>query len=244
MKIELTFDELRAARPELEIKIVQRLGYDPATGRALVCDGVAGAATKRAVYLNPDAVVGPVALVALAELLKGAGELLGNNDGPDVWRYNRSRGPYRAPFVLWAWCALFASWCLWQVHQSFERVTGAVRLVRDHLTRVQQHEVAPDDLAAWWSATRPRPYGHVGIVAVVTPQVVWTIEGNVDLVGRIDGVAARRLARPALTRADGAPLAYLGRYIPKVTPKALASAVLQPDHHDLDEPSEDDDHVV
>lgn len=242
MKIELTFDELRAARPELPIKIVQRLGHDPQTNRALACDGVAGPATRRAIYLNPDAVTTPVARVALKELLRGAGEVLGKNDGPDVWLYNRARGVFVGPYVLWAWCALFASWCLWQVYAAFPKVSGAVRLVRDHLTQVQPHELRADDLLAWWSATRGRPFGHVGIVAAITKSrdAAWTIEGNVDLIARLDGVAARRLPLPHLTRADGSPLACCGRYTKGDPKPALATRL----DEDGDGSDECDDHCV
>jgi hypothetical protein len=244
-QIELTYKELRARLPSAPLKILQRLGHDPVTGRALACDGVEGDATRRAIYLNPDAVTTGVALAALGELLRGAQEEEGKNDGPDVHKYARKRGPYIKGADLWAWCALFASWCLWQVWASFEKVSGAVRLVRDYLTQVQPHELKPDDLVAWWSATRGRPYGHVGIVAALTQdrQWCWTIEGNVDLVGRIDGVAARRLKMPSLTRADGSPLACCGRHVASAL-HAPSYAALKPGHQELDEMCEDDDHCA
>lgn len=242
MIVELTYQEIRARMPEAPLRIIQRLGHDPVTGRALVCDGAEGPATRRAVYLNPDCVTAPVALVALAELLRGAQEVLGKNDGPDVHKYNRARGLFVGPYLLWAWCALFASWCLWQVFSTFPKVSGAVRLVRDYLTQVQPHELRPDDLAAWWSATRGRPFGHVGIVAAITKSrdAAWCVEGNVDLHGRIDGVAARRLPMPHLTRSDGSKLACCGRYT-KGDPKPPIATLLD---EDGDGGDECDDHCA
>jgi hypothetical protein len=244
IQIELTYTEIRARLPGVSVAILQRLGADPVTGRALVCDGVDGPRTKGAVYLNPDCVTDPAGVVALKELLAGAEEELGRNDGPDVHKYAQLRGPYVKGKDLWAWCALFVSWCLCQVWASFGKVSGAIRLVRDHTTQVQLHELRPGDVVAWWSVTRPRPYGHVGLVVAITALWVWTIEGNVDLRERIDGVAARRLPRATLKRIDGAPLAYCGRYLPRVTPHAPTYAALSPSHHDLDELSGDDDHCA
>lgn len=217
--IELTYQEIRARLPGVPVQILQRLGADPQTGRALVCDGVDGPRTKAAVYLNPDAITTPVASAALKKLLAGSEEELGRNDGPDVHEFARKRGAYVKGRDLGAWCAMFASWCLWQVWSSFALVLGAIRLVRDHLAEVQLHELKPDDLAAWWSMTRPRPHGHVGVIVALTASWAWTIEGNVDLRPGIDGVAARRLPRATLKRIDGAPLAYLGRHEQGVPPK-------------------------
>lgn len=212
IQAELTYQEIRARLPAVPLEIIQRLGADPQTGRALVCDGVEGPRTRAAVYLNPDAVTDKVSVVALRELLLGAEEEEGKNDGAWVHKYARLRGLYVKGKDLFPWCALFVTWCIAQVVASFGKVSGAIRLVRDHLTSVQLHELRAGDVVAWWSATRPRPYGHVGIVVLITASWVWTVEGNVDLRPGIDGVAARRLPRATLTRIDGAPLAYLGRY--------------------------------
>lgn len=236
MKVELSYQEIRTQLPTTPLRIIQRLGHDPIKDEALICDGVEGDATRRAIYLNPQAVTTPVARVALRELLAGAGELLGKNDGPDVHKYNRARGLYVGPYLLWAWCALFASWCLWQVFSSFPKVSGAVRLVRDYLTQVQPHELRPDDLVAWWSATRGRPFGHVGIVATLTKSrnACWTIEGNAKLTSKLDGVTARRLPLPHLTRADGSKLACCGRYT-KGDPKPPLATLLEEDGDGGDE---------
>lgn len=214
IKIELTYQEIRAAHPTLPLRILQRLGADRQTGRALVCDGVEGQKTREAVYLNPAvAILHQLVAVAMDELLAGAEEEGGPNAGAAPHKYARLRGAVQRGKNLGAWCAFFASWCLAQVYLSFGRVGGAIRLVRDHLADVTIGDLRVGDLVAWWSVTRPRPYGHVGIVAGIGDEWVWTIEGNVDLYGSVDGVAARRLPRATLTRIDGAPLAYLGRYV-------------------------------
>ena len=202
----LTHDQIRniISAPE----IYQRLGVDPTTRRSLVVDGDVGPRTRGALYLDPRAITTPVAHVSLEELLDGAQEVGRGNRGPWVEKYARGwreEGESQGP-----WCAFEVSWCYDQV-APFPRVGGAIRLVRDHLERVPPHAIAPDDSIAWNSMTRPWPAGHVGLVAALEPDWVWTLEGNVDLKPGLDGVAARCLPRATLRRSDGAMPLYCGR---------------------------------
>ena len=68
------------------------------------------------------------------------------------------------------------------------------------------------DLVAWPSLTRASWAGHVGCVAALDDAGVYTIEGNIDLIGAVDGVSARYFALD-LVRADGAAPLYAGRLI-------------------------------
>lgn len=223
----LLYDEIREAHPQLGVEIIQRLGAEAGTRRALVCDGRVGPKTRGAQYLNPDALRVPGAhelpLVCLTELLAGAAEVApgpgesASNRGPWVNKYCRSSARARIDVDRGAWCAFFASWALdaWGLQASprfrFQKVGGARRLVRDELSRkVLLSEVQPGDLVAWESKTRRAPYGHVGIVVLRTESLIWTIEGNVDLRPGLDGVSARCFGLD-LVRADGARPLYAGR---------------------------------
>lgn len=220
----LSYDELRTLRPTLPVEILQRLGSEPDTRRPLVCDGKVGPKTRGALYLNPAALEQghKLPLLAMDELLQGAREVAppgmsASNRGPWVNKYCRLGERASLTVDRGAWCAFYASWCLnlWAVEYlsaTFQRVGGARRLVKDHLSRVQLDAVLPGDLVAWESKTRPAPYGHVGIVALRSGSMVWTVEGNVDLRPGLDGVAARCFDLD-LTRSDGARPLYAGRLI-------------------------------
>jgi hypothetical protein len=210
----LTWRELRAAYPDHEIQILQRLGIDQ-SGRALVCDGKVGPRTEGAVYLNPAAVVTPAAKVALAELMRGAGESLGNNRGPDVSKYmgddnpNAQQGP---------WCAGFATWSLRQVYPTAPRSLNARRSVSQLRHKVIQRLVRADDLIAWEREVKGKisdVHGHVEIVALVNGDTVWTIGGNVDVRPGAggDGVAARSYSLAAgLVNRSGHACVGIGRH--------------------------------
>lgn len=211
----LTWRELRAAYPDHEIQILQRLGIDQ-SGRALVCDGRVGPRTEGATYLNPAAVVTPVARVALAELMRGAGESLGNNRGPDVSKYmeddnpNAQQGP---------WCAGFATWCLREVYPNAPRSLNARRSVSQLRHKVIQRLIRPDDLIAWERVVDGKVsavHGHVEIVALVNGDTVWTIGGNVDVRPGAagDGVAARSYSlAQGLVNRDGNRCVGIGRHV-------------------------------
>lgn len=207
----MTYPEIRARLPGVPLDIIQRLGCEP-SGRPLVCDGKEGGRTRTASYLDPQAVCAPIAQRGIADLLAGVQEEARGNRGARIEEYSRGYQPDghdQGP-----WCAFAASLWIHEAYPPYPRVGGAIRLVRDHCDPVQRDDLRPDDLIAWRSVTRPAPAGHVGVVALITPRYVWTVEANVDLVGRTDGVAARRFTHD-LVRADGARMVHLGR--PRIT---------------------------
>lgn len=218
MTIHMTFEQLRAAQPALPIDILQRLGHEAGGIKPLVCDGIAGPRTKSGIYLSPQAVRDAgctPASIALDELLAGAQEVGGRNAGPWVHKYARLSPGATLGRDRGAWCAFFASWVLDQwakLHgKTFAREGGA-RAVVKALTRVELTAIKVGDLVAWPSLTRAAWAGHVGIVAALDGEGVYTIEGNIDLIGAIDGVSARYFALD-LVRADGAAPLYAGRLL-------------------------------
>lgn len=220
----LTWRELRAAYPDHEIQILQRLGIDQ-SGRALVCDGKVGPRTEGATFLNPAAVITPVAKVALAELMRGAGESLGNNRGPDISKYMRDDSPtaQQGP-----WCAGFATWCLREVYPTAPYSQSARRSVSQLRHKVIQRLVRADDLIAWERVVDGKVsavHGHVEIVALVVGDVVWTIGGNVDVRPGAagDGVAARSYSLAAgLVNRSGNACVGIGRHT-QLPPQMIAA---------------------
>jgi hypothetical protein len=219
MTAHLTFEQVRQAHPSLPLDVIQRLGHEAGSIRPLVCDGLAGNRTRSGIYLSPQAVLDAgctPASIALAELLGGAQEEGGPNAGAWVIKYARLSAGATLGRNRGAWCAFFASWVLDQwakLHgKDFAREGGARAVVRG-LKRIAIEEIQVGDLAAWPSLTRaPSWTGHVGICAALTPEGVYTVEGNVDLVPRVDGVSARFFRRD-LIRSDGAKPLYAGRLI-------------------------------
>lgn len=223
--IHMTFDQLRAAQPDLPVDVLQRFGHEAVSIRPLVCDGIVGTRTKSGIYLDPQAVRDAgctPAKVALAELLAGAAEVGGPNAGPWVIKYARLSPGATLGTDRGAWCAFFASWVLDQwarLHgKSFPKEGGARAVVRDlpHQLDVKRSlfaQLQVGDLIAWPSTTRAASWaGHVGIVAAKDQAGLYTIEGNVDLRPRVDGVACRYF-KPDLIRVDGAAPIYAGRLV-------------------------------
>jgi len=223
----LTYTEIREALPEQGLDIIQRLGSEPSSARALVCDGREGPKTRSALYLDPRPILALCAhglgKVALGELLAGAAEVAphpgaaANNRGAWVNKYCRMTARASTSVDRGAWCAFFSSWALdaWARTQgaTFQKVGGARRLVRDELkVKVPLGEVRPGDLVAWESKTRPSPYGHVGIVVAREGSRIATVEGNADLTPGLDGVTSR-LFGPDLVRIDGARPLYAARLV-------------------------------
>lgn len=222
MTIHTTFDALRSAYPQLPIDVLQRLGHEAGGIKPLVCDGKVGPKTRSGIYLSPPVVAEAgctPASIALAELLAGAAETE-RNAGPWVMKYarlplggdlGRDRG---------AWCAFFASWVLdvWaRLHgKSFPKEGGARAVVRDLPVRVDLADggaaLRVGDLVAWPSTSRASWAGHVGIIVAIDEDGFYTIEGNVDLVGALDGVSCRYFKRD-LIRVDGAAPLYAGRLV-------------------------------
>jgi len=213
--ITLTWRQLRATYPDTPIAILQRLGID-LTNRALVADGKVGPRTEGATYLNPARLTSPVALVALGELLRGAGETKGNNRGPDISKYMGDTNPdaKQGP-----WCAGFATWCLRQVYPDAPRSLNARRSVSGLKHKVIPRLVRPDDLIAWERRVDgeiSKVHGHVEIVVAVDGDQVWTIGGNIDVRPGAggDGVGARRYSQASgLRNRDGNSCVGIGRHV-------------------------------
>lgn len=225
MSIHLTYHQFKKAYPDLALEVLQRFGHEGGSIRPLVCDGIEGPKTRAAIYLNPSAIEEAgctPAKVALAEQLAGAAEVGGPNAGPWVIKYARLSPGATLGTDRGAWCAFFASWVLdaWaKLHgKSHPKEGGARAVVRElphqlDVKRALFSQLLVGDLIAWPSTTRSASWaGHVGIVAAKDEQGLYTIEGNVDLRPRVDGVACRYF-RPDLIRVDGAAPIYAGRLL-------------------------------
>jgi len=212
----MNYETITKLLPESSLDIIQRLGCDPVTSKPLVCDGVLGPKTRGATYLPIDKLLAKTSIVALKELLDGSQELNGNNRGKFVNKYFRSRAGASELKNRGAWCASAVSWIYNQV-SPFRACWGAIRLVRDLMQRITTDEAREGDAVCWRSLTRPWPYGHVGIIVLVEDDFVWSIEGNVDLMDGLDGVAARRLTKD-LNRSDGNKAFMVGRVKEKAKP--------------------------
>ena len=205
----MNYDQIREYLPDVPLDIIQRLGHDPVTNKPLVCDGVEGPKTRRAVYLPIDKLKAKTSQIALNELLLGAQEINGNNRGRWVNKYFRCREGADERKNRGAWCAAWVTWVLDQAF-GFRACWGAIRAVRDLMVRITIDQVQEGDCVAWRSLTRPFPYGHVGLIVLVEDDCIWTIEGNVDLAGDVAGVAARRLSKQGV-RSDGNRPYLIGR---------------------------------
>lgn len=205
----MNYDEINKELEKPSLDIIQRLGHDPVDNKPLVCDGKIGPRTKRAVFLPIDKIDNPYAIVALRELLSGAMEINGNNRGPFVNKYYRLSDKASPTIDRGPWCAAFITWVLNQV-KPFPACWGAIRTVRDYMQHITIDEVQPGDCIAYKSLNRDGLAGHIGLVVLVEDDCIWSIEGNVDLIGNIDGVAARRLTREG-KRVDGNEPYLVGR---------------------------------
>lgn len=205
----MTYDEIKKLLPKASLDIIQRLGHDPVDNKPLVCDGKIGPRTKRAIYLPIDKLNHPAATLALEELLAGAMEINGNNRGIWVNKYFRLSSKASVTIDRGAWCAAFVTWVLGQIYK-FPACWGAIRTVKDHMDIINIKDVQPGDAIAYKSLTRPYPAGHVGLVVLVEDNCIWCIEGNIDLVGKIDGVGVRKLTKEGI-RSDGNKPYLVGR---------------------------------
>ncbi len=177
----LTYKEI--IQYTLPLAIIQRLGVDE-RGRPLTLDGVLGPKTMGATFLDPRGKYPPVVMAALGELLDGAQEQHGNNSGPYVAKYNLDRDPLESE-SYGAWCAAFAGWCLRYTDPRAPYSRGARRLV-SRLESVFLKDVAPGDLISWERQSAGNAWsGHVGIIAEVTCDHIYTIEGNVGRTGAV-----------------------------------------------------------
>lgn len=124
---------------------------------------------------------------AIAEMVRGAGESEGNNQGADVAKYHRV-DPDKLT-TRWAWCAAFVSWCIEQackelgIDAPVEYSGGARHIFKLFkklgLTYSLENDTPqPGDLVVWWRESRTSWKGHIGIVLKYEDGILYTIEGN------------------------------------------------------------------
>jgi len=121
--------------------------------------------------------------IAIREMQAGAGETLGDNQGPDIDRYNRITGAQSGD----SWCASFVSYCFHDGNPGampFAPQAGARALLKvfkdkgwDYQASLQSPP-APGDIIVWWRESLASWKGHIGIVASYDDGIVKTIEGN------------------------------------------------------------------
>ena len=170
----------------LDVQTIQRLGVD-ADGKILAVDGIVGPKTRGGTYLNPFAIERPLVEVAKDELLAGAEEIGGNNRGEWVAKYYKRDDASR---YHGAWCAAFVGWCLQQAYGEeapykwgARRLVDAVELAGEE---VALEDAQPGDVIGWKRDSSTTPYaGHVGIIAAVDCEHIYTIEGNSGPKGRV-----------------------------------------------------------
>ena len=202
-----TLEELRTL--DLSVEIIQRLGVDT-DDKILAVDGIIGPKTSGATYLHPECDLHPLVAVAMAELLAGAEEIGGNNRGKWVAKYYRRKDDGRNHG---AWCAAFVSWCLGEEYGGDAPYSwGARRLVnavQKEGQKVALEDVQEGDVIGWKRESKATNYaGHVGIVAHVTNEHIYTIEGNNGPKGR---VRVWRYNRENPARGATGPLWGIGR---------------------------------
>ena len=123
---------------------------------------------------------------AISELLKGAGEVGGNNCGPSVRKYLKPAGLPEGN----SWCAAFVSWCYLQAAESdagsmpFAYGASARGLLREFKDNGwtyapgSGYEPLPGDLVVWWRVRADGWQGHVGLVHQCKDGILYTVEGN------------------------------------------------------------------
>lgn len=206
--MSLNYEQIRVIYPDLSLDIIQRLGHDPVTNKPLVCDGKLGPKTLRAKFLPVDKIKTVEGQIALVELLAGSIEV-GNNRGPWVNKYFRLSKDASTTINRGAFCSAFVTWVLNEAY-GHRACWGAIRTVRDHMTRVDIASIKEGDCVAYRSLTRPWPSGHIGLIVVIDNDEVWSVESNVDLKPKVAGTAARLLTKD-LIRSDGNKPYVIGR---------------------------------
>jgi hypothetical protein len=167
------------------INRVQRLGFD-AQGNRLVVDGIEGPRTRGALFLNPETVVHPVAMVALDELLAGSQEIGGNNAGKFVAKYFRILGlKVSENKDLGNHCAAFASYCL-QTAFPDEKTpkSGGARALGNRIGAAGQKVTNPraprqGDILIHSRVALDDWRGHASVVVGSDDKFVYTIDSNV-----------------------------------------------------------------
>jgi putative peptidoglycan binding protein/CHAP domain-containing protein len=123
---------------------------------------------------------------AIGELIAGAGEVGGNNQGPFVRKYLEPAGIAEGS----SWCASFVSWCYLQAaggspaSMAFPYCPGARALLGEFKDRgwasapASDYLPVPGDLVFWWRVQAQGWQGHVGLVHQSQTGMLYTIEGN------------------------------------------------------------------
>jgi len=176
-------------------------------GQPLVVDGKVGPLTWWSLNNPKPAIIPPAAVdytvmpppamgggiqgraalkTAITELIKGAGEVGGNNRGPSVKKYLTPAGLSEGN----AWCASFVSWCYLQASggdkaaMPFAYCPGARGLLREFMDKGwdyapnKGYEPVPGDIVVWWRVRLSGWLGHVGLVHQLKDGMLYTIEGN------------------------------------------------------------------
>lgn len=187
---------------ELALRAFQAQHLDP-RGLPLVIDGIFGPLSRAALSAAvgrsaphsparpelPDVAELGLAqsalAIALAEYRRGAGEVGGNNRGPDIRTYLDGRAPEGSD-----WCAGFVSHCYREAarragrEMPFAYSVGA-RAIRNELRNkgweYRAGEAAPPqpgDIVTWWRGSFSGWQGHIGLVHSFADGIVTTIEGN------------------------------------------------------------------
>jgi len=189
-------------RAELALRAFQTQHLDP-RGLPLVIDGIFGPLSRAALTaaiggaeLNPPArpelleidargLAQSALATALSEYRRGAGEVGGNNRGPDIRTYLDGRAPEGSD-----WCAGFVSHCYREAARRagrdmpFAYSVGA-RAIRNQLRNkgweYRAGEAAPPqpgDIITRWRGSFSGWQGHIGLVHSFANGIVTTIEGN------------------------------------------------------------------
>ena len=188
------------------VKIFQSVGLD-SRGMPLTVDGIVGPLTwksineddqtyifdalERKLSLPETEGVNPIALhaleVALEEMLAGAGEVGGNNQGPFVAKYHRVT-PDILEVKQWNWCAAFVSFCFRNgaakigKDMPFKYSGGAQNILKQFQSKgwgykPNEQEPKPGDIVVWKRGSAEW-MGHIGIVYEYKDGILYTIEGN------------------------------------------------------------------
>ena len=188
------------------VKVFQSVGLD-SRGRPLTVDGIVGPLTRKALrerdqsYLfehnhaplftaSPED-INPIAIeaikVAIEEMLAGAGEVGGNNQGPFVAKYHRVTQDILKE-KQWNWCAAFVSFCFRNgsarigKDMPFKYSGGAQNILKQFQAKgwgykPSEKDPMPGDIVVWKRGSAAW-MGHIGIVYKYEDGILYTIEGN------------------------------------------------------------------
>lgn len=161
--------------------------------------------------------VHPSALAAFDDLWAGEQETHGNNSGPYVSSLYEDPNPTAQQG---AWCGVaLRKWIRSAYPASLPviRKSWMAKGVLSQLKKVAEADCRSGDGMVFHrkvDGTINNSFGHATLIVLRVDQVVYTIEGNVDLRPGVDGVACRRYRIDlGLVSGSGAPLSGIGRVI-------------------------------